>query len=436
MLKKLILSLAILLGLSVAGVASADYCVPELRGGGPSDLNIARVLLTGSNGTLDSISAGSTNSPSYYEYFSGAFVPVLLTGETYSVYIEIGDHIFGDVNIAAWYDFDGDQTFSAGDKIGQTDNMGPNSGSVYSFTIPTTGTTSFTRLRVMSQHSDSSFDPCAISNLIQGETEDYDIQARYVAPLVGGGKRYIPKPDNCPEGDFSATQYDSLCSGMSATNGILASTGLVITGSVATTGSVSTWATVSTWDIEDDLEPVENPEEMLSKNACRDSETQNAFVFARMKGITTMPDCQSAQMGGFLLRKHAAKMIVNFAKNVLGKEADITRICIFNDMPGEGIEMQQYAIEACQLGIMGLKWDGSPADKFNPNEYLDKAQYSTMISRLLYGEKNNDTACRYCKHVETLYTEGIISRKEGLAEPFQRGPAMIMMMRVGTRIKN
>lgn len=122
MRKKLLLSLMLFLGTTMVSFAAASYCTPTLSGG-PGDWNIARVLLTGSNGTLDNTGGASTNSPSYYDYFSGAFVPVLVSGDQYTVSIQIGGHTFGDVNIAAWIDFNGDQVFSTGEKIGQTDNM-------------------------------------------------------------------------------------------------------------------------------------------------------------------------------------------------------------------------------------------------------------------------------------------------------------------------
>ncbi len=66
--------------------------------------------------------------------------------------------------------------------------------------------------------------PCGTQN-DNGETEDYNvtIAASYSAPAAaaGGARRIIPV-DFCPDGDFSATQYDGLCAGMSATDGILA----------------------------------------------------------------------------------------------------------------------------------------------------------------------------------------------------------------------
>ena len=65
--------------------------------------------------------------------------------------------------------------------------------------------------------------------------------------LLGGGKRYIPPVDNCPEGDMSPTQFDGLCAGVSPyQGGVLASTGQTSTGSLALTGSISVTGSVVT----------------------------------------------------------------------------------------------------------------------------------------------------------------------------------------------
>ncbi len=135
------------------------------------------------------------------------------------------------MDVAAWIDFNGDQIFTSGEKLGQTDSMAADAVTSFIFT----GTTSAARLRVMSLHSQTTFDPC-YSGSNAGETEDYDINARYIAALVGGGKRYVAPVDNCPDGDTSPTQYDGLCAGMSSSNGVVV--GAVTTGT-STTGATS-----------------------------------------------------------------------------------------------------------------------------------------------------------------------------------------------------
>jgi len=94
-------------------------------------------------------------------------------------------------------------------------------------------------------------------------------------------------------------------------------------------------------------------------------------------------------------------------------------------------ETQQYAVKACQLGLMGLKGDGTVASTFNANDTITKAQFATILSRLVYGNTNNSTdACRYCKHVDALKAHGIIKVTTDLLDPLQRSVAMIMLMRI------
>lgn len=102
-----------------------------------------------------------------------------------------------------------------------------------------------------------------------------------------------------------------------------------------------------------------------------------------------MPTIQQADIPGQLIRKHAAKMISQFAINILEKEPSESAGCSFSDMTNENPDMQYYARLACKLGIMGLKSDGTPDTKFNPNAVVTRAQFGTMLSRLLYGNQYN-----------------------------------------------
>jgi hypothetical protein len=117
--------------------------------------------------------------------------------------------------------------------------------------------------------------------------------------------------------------------------------------------------------------------------------------------------------------------------NVLNMEPDTDKVCSFDDMQEQSQEMQWYAIIACQLGLMWLETDGmTPASSFNPNQPVDKAQFATMMSRMLYGEQyNGNTTCRYCDHVDVLVDTRVITVTTDLFEPFRRAYAMIMLMR-------
>lgn len=154
-------------------------------------------------------------------------------------------------------------------------------------------------------------------------------------------------------------------------------------------------------------------------------------MYAHAHGITTMDTCVKARMKDSLTRGEAAKIITNFAVNLLDMAPDANITCAFKDMASKDSDMQSFAIASCQLGIMGLKGDGTPADMFNPDQFIDKAQFATMLSRLMYGKANNDTTCWYCKHIEALKADGVIKVDTDLTTALPRGWAMLMLMRLG-----
>ncbi|MEI8091371.1 MAG: S-layer homology domain-containing protein [bacterium] len=144
-----------------------------------------------------------------------------------------------------------------------------------------------------------------------------------------------------------------------------------------------------------------------------------------------MPTIQQANIEGKLLRSHLAKMLSVYATTVLEDTPDTTTNCSFTDMKNQSKEMQYYAVVACQLGLMGLNADGTPATKFDPNEEVTRAQFGTTLSRLLYEGENNtsDGTKRYTKHLEALKNAGIMKNISTPTMDELRGNVFIMLMR-------
>lgn len=160
-------------------------------------------------------------------------------------------------------------------------------------------------------------------------------------------------------------------------------------------------------------------------------ELTEAFSFAYSVGVTSQCPITKADLNGKLLRKHAAKMISNFAINVLWKTTDSLAICEFTDMSKETPEMQYYARLACKLGIMGLLPDGTPDTKFTPNGEVTRAQFGTMLSRLLYGNENNGKPGQwYTAHLNALKVAGIMTKISIPTALELRGRVMVMLERV------
>lgn len=175
---------------------------------------------------------------------------------------------------------------------------------------------------------------------------------------------------------------------------------------------------------------------LMIKNSPYSEELTNAYLFAYKIGITTQWPIERANLHGELLRKHAAKMIAQFAINIMDKKPNDPTRCIFSDMKKESLEMQYYAELACKLGLMWLQSDGKPNTVFSPNAIVTRAQFGTMFSRLLYGNRYNAPAVwsdYYSPHLKALQKAGIM---KNISQPrnFElRGNVMIMMQRVANK---
>lgn len=133
-------------------------------------------------------------------------------------------------------------------------------------------------------------------------------------------------------------------------------------------------------------------------------ELNYAYLYSYQIWITTIPHINQADIMWSLIRKHMAKMISNYALNELGIKADESRVCNFTDIDNENAEMLYYINLACQLGLMWLKSDWTPDNKFSPNEIVTRSQFDTALSRLLYGDEFNvwKNEVWYSKHLNNL----------------------------------
>jgi hypothetical protein len=162
-------------------------------------------------------------------------------------------------------------------------------------------------------------------------------------------------------------------------------------------------------------------------------EINKAYLYAYRASITTIWDINRADMMWSLLRKHMAKMIVNYAINIIWKIPDDSVNCNFVDMDYEDSEMQDYAKQACQLGLMWLKADWTPSDKFYPWWLVTRSQFGTALSRLIYWEVHNaaNGTNRYEWHLTALKSNWIMNNiaKPNMTE--KRWYVMLMLMRAG-----
>ncbi len=158
-------------------------------------------------------------------------------------------------------------------------------------------------------------------------------------------------------------------------------------------------------------------------------EFQQAYKFAKENWITTKDTIQSAQMNGKLTRIAMAKMLSQYAINVLWQTPDTSKTIKFRDVTSKkDADYDNGVTLAYQLWIM---WQNMPNNKFRPNDEVSRAEFATALSRLLYQTtdwKYKSTKEYYIPHMAKLYNEWIISNTDpSMAE--RRWYVMIMLMR-------
>ena len=171
-------------------------------------------------------------------------------------------------------------------------------------------------------------------------------------------------------------------------------------------------------------------------------EQQDAYYYAYSQKITTVSSIEKANMDGQLTRIAMAKMISNFAINVLWLQPDISKNCSFSDVSNSLDAQYNYGVtQVCQLWLMWVWNDGKKSDKFDPYATVTRAQFATAFSRAL--SKANWDAVEngdpyYSTHLAYLQSEWII-KNTSTPSPSnieKRWNVMIMMKRASSINKN
>ena len=191
----------------------------------------------------------------------------------------------------------------------------------------------------------------------------------------------------------------------------------------------------STWDTTNEPTVVENKPTITTDNSWYiewdqqyvmsnwyTREFNNAYTFAYKNWITTMDSINKANMNGPLNRIAMAKMLSNYAMNVLGKKPANVVVPNFPDVSAELNEQYWWAVTlAYQLWIMWLN-----IDKFRPNDPVTRAEFGTALSRMLYWLSDGNPY--YSTHLAKLKRENIISNDTPNLKEL-RGYVMLMLMR-------
>jgi hypothetical protein len=156
------------------------------------------------------------------------------------------------------------------------------------------------------------------------------------------------------------------------------------------------------------------------------AEMESAYTYAYDKGVTTQSPIERANMYGALTRVEMSKMIANWAEQVVGTKADTSRACNFTDLGGvKDQELYGTIIKSCQMGIMG-----QGISQFRPFDVVTRAEFGTILSRVLWGNKYDGETPYYAAHLNALKTAGIMTQ---ITDPENtkevRGYVMIMLQR-------
>lgn len=163
-------------------------------------------------------------------------------------------------------------------------------------------------------------------------------------------------------------------------------------------------------------------------------EVIDAFQRAYWVNITSLCPFEDA----YIPRREIAKLMSMFTIEILGIYPDTQKAWCdaYNDIDGLSSEMQFFAKTACQLNLMWLHEDGSTAkENFDPNSIITRAEFWTILSRLIYGNRYNvyegegDTYERYEKHLNALNSDGIMTKIQNPVMQEQRSRILLMLYR-------
>ena len=154
-----------------------------------------------------------------------------------------------------------------------------------------------------------------------------------------------------------------------------------------------------------------------------------AYEWALEKGITTINDIEKAKLSDWLTRAQLAKMMSQYMTNVLWKTPVDAEKVEYADVDKSLGDLADYIQTAYAYKIMWINADGTPIKKFNPNGQVTRAEYATVFSRVLFGDKYNKSEWNYYEnHLNALKEAGILTNTTPTIQEI-RGWVMLMMYR-------
>ena len=160
------------------------------------------------------------------------------------------------------------------------------------------------------------------------------------------------------------------------------------------------------------------------------SEQNDAYLWACQHNITTMRTIQEARLDQPLTRAELAKIMSVYAMKEYHLKPLITGAVNYKDVNADLGDLADYIQLAYQFQIMGINADGTPMQAFEPHKLVSRAEFATVLSRVIWGNKHNISGDdRYSAHLQALKKYGII-KSDILANWWElRGRALLMLHR-------
>ena len=145
----------------------------------------------------------------------------------------------------------------------------------------------------------------------------------------------------------------------------------------------------------------------------RSEEEKAAYLYACENDITTIRDIEKARLGDFLTRAEMAKMISVFATKELWMKPNTSKDCsnFANSIASYNQEMKDYMVMSCQLELMWIHTvDYKAIPDFMPSKRVSRAEFGTVLSRVLWWNKYEWTNSNYyINHLNALKENNIIT---------------------------
>ena len=160
------------------------------------------------------------------------------------------------------------------------------------------------------------------------------------------------------------------------------------------------------------------------------SEQNDAYLWACQHNITTMRTIQEARLDQPLTRAELAKIMSVYAMKEYHLKPLRAGAANYKDVNTDLGDLADYIQIAYQLQIMGINADGTPIEAFEPHKLVSRAEFATVLSRVIWGNKHNISGdYRYSAHLQALKKYKIITSDVPANWWELRGRALLMLHR-------